>query len=273
MPSLALICSSWRRARLRGGRNARGWGGSGMGARRWCAAAGLGGRERGMTESVAVPPSVPPLPAQRCCRTSEPPGARARALPSELAPASPRRARGRCEPGPPAAANVFPQSGPSRPRKGGWRWLRQGGHRAGVCSPARGWGCFGESACWVGTGGEEASGRLLSKSSLAPPATLAKLPVARRTWGLGSGLDGQLPWAGSKGSGGVRKALGQTWARTSRWQVWTPPTPPPRDSGRALGPVSLIAPSQVVHILRLGFQLVFQPPGLRVAPSRSSPTL
>lgn len=74
----------------------------------------------------------------------------------------------------------------------------------------------------MGTGGEEASGRLLSRSSLAPPATLAKLPVARRTWGLGSGLDGQWPWAGSEGGGGISKALGQTWARTSRWQVWSP---------------------------------------------------
>lgn len=75
-----------------------------MGVGKWFAAAGLGGRERGMAEAVAVPPSVPPLPAPRRCWTSESPGARAlRARPRESPPAS-----GRLRAGPAAVAKVFP---------------------------------------------------------------------------------------------------------------------------------------------------------------------
>lgn len=120
MPSLALICSSWRRARLRGGRSARRGGGSGVGVGvgKWFAAAGLGGRERGMAEAVAVPPSVPPLPAPRRCWTSVSPGARAlRARPRESPPASGRLRAGTAGGGqglplPPSWGRRLPRAAP-----------------------------------------------------------------------------------------------------------------------------------------------------------------
>lgn len=64
MPSLALICSSWRRARLRGGRSARGGGGGwgrGGGAQRrgWGEGAGNGG---GCGRPALSPASARPAP-------------------------------------------------------------------------------------------------------------------------------------------------------------------------------------------------------------------
>lgn len=72
-------------------------------------------------------------------------------------------------------------------------------------------------------------------------------------------------WAVVLGGGGrVCKALGQTWARTSRWQAWSPPS----DSGEQWA-VNLMGPYHVVNIVRLASSMVSQPPVLRVAPSSS----
>lgn len=166
MPSLALICSSWRRARLRGGRSARGgaegWGRVGGAQRRgW-------GRERGMAEAAAAPPSVPPLPAPRRCRTWEPPGAR-----------TPARARLRGSP------PGFGEGGLPAERRLPSSWERRltwAPRRACAVRPGRG-RRLAESL--PGCAGATARGELRGRAAW----------LRREDRGLESGLDGQWPWA------------------------------------------------------------------------------
>lgn len=102
---------------------------------------GVAGRERGLAEAVAGPPSAPPLPAPRHRWTSERPSARApdRARPCETPPGS-RVA------GSPAARG--PSSPPGKGGRSGLRPRSQRARRA-VSAPRT-----GEPG--VGTGGGEA---------------------------------------------------------------------------------------------------------------------
>lgn len=116
MPSLALICSSWRRARLRGGRSARGGGQGGAG--RWCTAAG-GGREGtgnggGCGRPALGPASArpkSPLDLEIADRALCPHPAHPQQAPASLPRAGAARDRRT-----PAKAEVCQQSGLSRPR-------------------------------------------------------------------------------------------------------------------------------------------------------------
>lgn len=155
------------------GRAERARWGRGVGAGRWRAAAGVAGRERGLAEAVAGPPSAPPLPAPRHRWTSERPSARApdRARPCESPPGS-RVAGSRAARGP-----------SSPPGKGGRSGLRPRGQRAGR---APSWLRGPENLGWA-----LAAGKLPGRADLV---TLAERGGHRgQDVGPESGLEGQ--WA------------------------------------------------------------------------------
>ena len=188
------------------GRAERARWGTGVGAGRWCAAAGVGGRKRGMAEAAAAPPSVPPLPALSCRWTSEPPGARpaphTRAFPRE-SPRARKAAIGELQLWPRSSRRV---ASPALVGKAADASCSHGVITPGVRSPACVWVVLRREAARGATGGVETGRRppssgCLSRSSLAAPRRTAGRPLwlLKEDLSLESGLDGQWSWVRSKG--------------------------------------------------------------------------
>lgn len=262
MPSLALICSSWRRARLRGGRSARGGGGGwgrGGGAL-WRGWWGRSGDWRRLRPSRPPPRLCPPR------ATAGPRSGRTRALPTGRASASSRRALGRRRVGSPRPRSARPAAPPA--------FLGRGRAHGVIAPDARssvpGREMPGQSPSMRGHwrwGGR----RPPSGSSLATPRRPPKRSARRQVGPSGedvapeSGLDGQRSWAGAEGCR-VKKALGHLWARRSRWQAWSPPV----TAGEKWA-ARLMSPYQVFNILSLSFQRgVSAPRTCSEVPLRSS---
>lgn len=232
MPSLALICSSWRRARLRGGRSARGGGQGGAG--RWCTAAG-GGREGAGNGGGCGRPALGPASARpespldleiagrSLCPHPRPPSA----SPRESSPGPGRLRSGKAgrgpglpaeQPLPPSWERQLTRAAPTmssrRARAVAGVWEVPGRQRPGV-EPA--WGGRPAAALQALAPPRPPPLRSCASPRLAPGGG----PGARvgSRWAVAWGREGG---GVAKGGEGVNQAPRPTWAGPSRWQAWGP---------------------------------------------------